>query len=85
MRVELHPGAEQDLLDAAGFYEREVSPALAARFLAEFERVAALLLANPGLGTVRTRGRKSFPTVDFPYTLIYREDPSRHSGARRQA
>ena len=73
MRVELHPGAEQDLLDAAAFYEREVSPALAARYVAEFERVAALLLANPGLGTPRTRGRRGLPTMNFPYTLIYRE------------
>jgi len=43
------------------------------RFLAEFERVAKLLLANPGLGTPRARGRRGFPTTEFPYTVIYRE------------
>jgi len=76
MRFDLHPGAEQDLHEAAAFYEREGSAALAARFLAEFERVATLLLANPGLGTARTRGRKGFPATDFPYTIVYREVPS---------
>jgi plasmid stabilization system protein ParE len=79
MNIELHPGAERDLDEAAEFYAREGSPALAARFLAEFERVAKLLLANPGLGTPRARGRLGFPTTDFPYTVIYRQ---RHAGIR---
>lgn len=76
MSVELHPDAEQDLEEAALFYEREGSPALAVRFLTEFERVARLLLDSPGLGTPRTRGRRAFPTTDFPYTVIYREIPA---------
>jgi plasmid stabilization system protein ParE len=75
MKVELHPAAERDLEEAAAFYAREGSPALAARFLAEFERIATLLLANPGLGTPRARKRFGFPIADFPYTLIYRERP----------
>ena len=73
MSIELHPAAERDLEEAAAFYAREGSPALAARFLAEFERVARMLHSNPGLGTPRTRGRRGFPTTDFPYTIIYRE------------
>lgn len=76
MKVELHPAAERDLEEAAAFYAREGSPALAARFLAEFERVASLLLGNPGLGTQRVRGRRGFPITDFPYTVIYRELPA---------
>lgn len=76
MKVALHPGAERDLEEAAAFYAREGSPALAARFLAEFERIATLLLANPGLGTPRARGRLSFPITEFPYTVIYRERPA---------
>lgn len=75
MRVTLHPGAEQDVVQAAAFYEREGSAALAARFVVEFRRVAVLLLANPGLGTPRSRGRRSFPTAGFPYTVVYREVP----------
>ena len=54
MRVTLHPGAEADLAEAAGFYETEASPVLAARFIAEFKRVASLLLDNPGLGSSRS-------------------------------
>lgn len=73
MRVYLHPGAEQDLAEAAGFYETEASPAIAARFLNEFERVASQLIRNPGLGTPRSRGRRGFPVAGFPYTVIYAE------------
>ena len=72
MKIELHPGAERDLEEAAAFYALEGSPALAARFLGEFERLARLLADNPGLGTPRTRGRLGFPTRGFPYTVIYR-------------
>jgi plasmid stabilization system protein ParE len=66
MSIELHPAAERDLEEAAAFYAGEGSPALAARFLAEFERVARMLHSNPGLGTPRTRGRRGFPTTDSP-------------------
>ena len=76
MSIFLHPLAEQDLEEAASFYEREGSPAVAARFLAEFYRVAKLLLANPGIGTPRARGRRGFPTTGFPYTVIYRPLPA---------
>lgn len=43
MKVTLHPDAEQDIMDAASFYEREGSPALAARFAREFSRIAELI------------------------------------------
>lgn len=75
MSVTLHPGAERDLIEAVAFYEAEASPALASRFVAEFERVVKLLLASPGLGTARARGRRGFPMAGFPYTVVYREVP----------
>jgi hypothetical protein len=50
MRVTLHPGAEADLAEAAGFYETEASHVLAARFIAEFKRVAKLSLTTRGWG-----------------------------------
>lgn len=74
--ADIHPDALRDIEEAASFYEREGSAALAARFIAEFERASKLILADPGLGTPRTRGRKGFPTTDFPYTVIYREIPT---------
>lgn len=72
MRVTLHPGAEQDLIEAAGFYEREGSPVLAARFVAEFKRVAALPAEHPDIGSPRAGGRRGFAMSIFPYTVIYR-------------
>jgi len=73
MRVTLHPGAEADLAETAGFYETQASPVLAARFIAEFKRVAGLLLDNPGLGSAHSNGRRSYPLRLFPHAVIYRQ------------
>jgi plasmid stabilization system protein ParE len=74
MRVSIHPDAAQDLFEAAAFYEREGSRALAARFVAEFKRLGALLAAQPDMGTPRGRGRgrRGLTMKVFPYTVIYR-------------
>lgn len=72
MRIALHPEAERDLLEAAGFYEREGSPALAARFIAEFKRMAVLLAEQPEIGSPRSRGRRGLAMSVFPYTLVYK-------------
>ena len=74
MKLTLHPGAEQDLEEAAAFYEREGSAALAARFIGEFNRLARLLDQQPGIGAPRAGGRRGFPMSVFPYTVIYRAD-----------
>ena len=55
MKVKLHPGAENDIREAAAFYEREGSPVLAARFIAEFKRLASLLIEHPNIGSPRQR------------------------------
>ena len=72
MKVTLHPAAEQDIEDAANFYEREGTPMLAARFVAEFKRLAALLVEHPEIGSPRSKGRRGFSMNVFPYTVIYR-------------
>lgn len=72
MKVTLHPAAEQDILEAAAFYEREGSPIVAARFVAEFQRLAALLIEHPDIGSPRSKGRRGFSMSVFPYTVIYR-------------
>lgn len=51
MKLTLHPQAEQDLAEAAAFYEREGSPAVAARFLREFRRVSTFLQEFPDMGS----------------------------------
>lgn len=74
MKVTLHPGAERDVDEAAAFYEREGSPVLAARFVAEFKRLSRLLVAHPGIGSPRSKGRRGISMSVFPYTVIYRAD-----------
>ncbi len=72
MKITLHPGAEQDIQEAAAFYEREGSSVLAARFVAEFKRLSNLLIEHPGIGSPRTKGRRGFSMSVFPYTVINR-------------
>lgn len=43
MRLEFHPEAELELVEAAAYYEREV-PDLGERFATEVQRVTGLLL-----------------------------------------
>ncbi len=73
MKAVLHPGVEHDLEQAAAFYEREASPALAARFIAEYDRAIALLLAHSSAGTPSGDFRRTFPLAGFPYSIVYRE------------
>ena len=72
MKVTLHPAAAQDVEEAASFYEREGTPLLAARFVAEFKRLATLLVEHPEIGSPRSKGRRGFSMNVFPYTVIYR-------------
>ena len=69
----LHREADTDLTEAFRHYKVEVGQGVAGRFLKEFGRIARLLEANPGLGTPTRDGRRSFPLVGYPYSLIYRE------------
>lgn len=72
MSYSLHPEAEAELTTAAAFYKQQAGVALAFAFLAEFARVAGLLVGNPGLGT-RTEGElRVYPLRRFPYSLVYR-------------
>ena len=45
MKATFHPDAEIDVAEAAELYEREGSPELAARFVAEIKRAVNLLLS----------------------------------------
>lgn len=65
MKVALHPAAERDIEEAAAFYEREGSPVVAARFVSEFKRLAALLLKHPDIGSPRAKGRRGFSMSSF--------------------
>jgi plasmid stabilization system protein ParE len=74
MTRSIHRLAVDDLEQAVMFYKREAGAGVASRFLNEFERVAHLLERLPELGTPTQAVRRSFPLVNFPYTVIYRPD-----------
>lgn len=72
MTYQLHPDAEQDLLDALAFYQQEAGNAVAARFIDAFEQAAMLIGEHPSLGARTNASRRSFPLQGFPYSVIYR-------------
>ena len=72
MKLTIHSDVEQDLHQAAVFYEREGSPLLAARFVAEFKRVVGLIVAHPEIGSPRAKGRRGLTMKVFPFTVVYR-------------
>lgn len=72
MTYQLHPDAEQDLLDALAFYWQEAGRAVAERFVDAFEQAAKLIAENPSLGAPTNASRRSFPLRGFPYSVIYR-------------
>jgi len=62
----LHPEAAAELEEALEFYREQGGIGLARAFLAEFERVAVLLVSNPGFGTPNDWGQAQFPSQTFP-------------------
>ena len=72
MIYSFHPGVEKDISDAAEHLELHGSAKTAARFVAEFERVANLLVQVPGLGTPMSKGRRIQPFKIFRYSVVYR-------------
>ena len=66
MSYSLHPEAETELAAAAAFYKQQAGVALASAFLAEFVRVADLLVGNPGLGTSTESKLRVYPLRRFP-------------------
>ena len=74
MSRSIHRFAEEDLAEAVRFYAQQAGSGVARRFLDEFERVVHLIEAHPGLGTAQGDQRRAFPLVDYPYSVIYRDE-----------
>jgi len=72
MKITIHPGAEQDLREAAEFYKQRGSPLVAGRFIGEFKRLVSLLREHPQIGSPRSNSRRSLSMKVFPYSVIYR-------------
>ena len=72
MRIELHPAARRELQLAVDWYIAEAGKPTAARFIAEFEHLQALIRENPDVGAPGKPGSRRFIFRHFPYTLAYR-------------
>ncbi|MDP1673902.1 MAG: type II toxin-antitoxin system RelE/ParE family toxin [Burkholderiales bacterium] len=70
MRLEFHPEAELELIEAALHYEYEV-PGLGEYFEAEVWRATNLLLEHPEMGQAVGADLRRFVLSRFPFTLIY--------------
>lgn len=65
------PEADLELTEGAIYYAREAGAELGFAFIAEFERVLALLSSRPQLGVAWRGNRRKFPLRRFPYNVIY--------------
>jgi len=74
MRLEFHPEAELELIEAAVHYELQV-PGLGKRLEAEIRRATDLLLQHPKMGPPVDPGLRKFVLTRFPFTLIYSMTP----------
>jgi plasmid stabilization system protein ParE len=72
MRLRTHPGARRDLDTAVNWYIAEAGSPTAARFLDEVERLKAVIVEYPHLGTPARSGARSLIFRSFPYSLVYR-------------
>jgi len=70
MRVEFHPEAELELIEAASYYELQV-PGLGEDFEVEVRRATGLLQQHPEIGPHLDDELRRFVLDRFPYTLIY--------------
>ena len=71
MNYWLHPEAQEDLREAAEFYQEQADTALSLALLVEFERSVGLLLRRPSLGRVWRYGKRRLLMKRFRYALIY--------------
>ena len=70
MRLEFHPEAELELVEAAVHYELQV-PGLGQRFEAEIQRATDILLDHPDIGSPADPHLRRFILNRFPFTLYY--------------
>lgn len=70
MRYEFHPEAEQEFIEAAAYYERNVT-GLGERFGSEVRYAIERLLEYPELGFPMDADLRRLNLIRFPYFLIY--------------
>jgi plasmid stabilization system protein ParE len=70
MKLEFHPEAEEEFLQAVVRYEAEV-PGLGERFHAEFRAATAVLLDYPEIGVSIDPQLRKLVLDRFPYSVVY--------------
>lgn len=70
MKLEFHPEAELELIEAAEYHESQV-PGLGERFEAEVRRATDLLLNHPEIGAPADPILRKLVLNRFPFTLHY--------------
>src|SRR5438105_10124230 len=70
MKLEFHPDAEEEFLEAVSYYEAHV-PGLGERLDAQVRIAAALLLELPDIGPSIDSELRKLVLDRFPYYLIY--------------
>ena len=70
MRLEFHPEAEVEFIEAAAYYERQVS-GLGQRFGADVRRALDVLLAHPVSGVAVDDDLRKYVLPRFPFSIIY--------------
>jgi toxin ParE1/3/4 len=71
VRLVLAPLALTELGDAAAFYATKGTAELGLSFVGEFERVSALILANPESGVIFRGAWRRYFLRRFPFSVIY--------------
>lgn len=71
MKLIVVAAALAELHDATAFYTARANAQLGLAFIAEFERVASLILAKPEIGRVFRSNKRRFVMRRFPYNVIY--------------
>jgi plasmid stabilization system protein ParE len=71
VKLVVAPLALAELHDAVAFYTLKANVELGLAFVAEFERTANFVLANPLLGAVFRGTRRRYILRRFPYSIIY--------------
>jgi len=70
MRLEFHPEAELELIEAAVYYDNQ-APGLGERFEFEIRHATDLLLDHPEIGLPADPDLRKFILSRFPFTLYY--------------
>jgi len=71
MTPSVSPETDRELSEGTLFYTREGGVKVGLAFVAEFERVLALICAHPEIGTLWRNGRRRFPVRKFSYSVVY--------------